>query len=138
MIDSAVGFIGDVIFWGIVAGIFLSGALAVIVSWLLGRRLLGRLLRLVTRTHTVYFTAGPNLAACNAGELHAWLETVFRANGVPLRGLKVLPGGDRACVLIRARVRINTIFKAQSALARIRAGMLGIEGIQDFYVDRGV
>jgi len=140
MIDSIIGFIGDVIFWGIAAVIFLSGALVVALSYLLGRKALDRLLRLVTRTHTIYFSAGENIAACNAGELRAWLEGIFRANGVPLRGLDILPCagipcGGRASVLIRARVRVNHIFKAKNALARVKEGMLGIEGIQDFYVE---
>jgi len=137
MIDSIVGLIGDVIFWSIAAVIFLSGALVVVLSYLLGRKALDRLLRLVTRTYTVYFSASETIAACGAGELHTWLEAIFRANGVPLRGLDIMYAGGRASVLIRARVRVNTIFKARSALARVREGMLGIEGIQDFYVDGG-
>ena len=135
MIDSIVNLISSVIFWGIVSVIFLSGALVVVVSYMLGRRALDWLLRLVTRTYTVYFSAGGSLAACGAGALRDWLEAVFRANGVPLRGLDLLPRAGGGSVLIKARVRAGGIFRARHTLGRIREGMLGIEGIQDFYVE---
>ena len=128
-------FLSRLTFWGNCAAVFLSGSLAVVLSYLLGRRLLNRLLRLITRTRTVYIAAGETIATYGAGDLRAWIETIFHANGVPLRGLDILPAGGGASVLIRARVRVDNPFRAQNTLARIQQGMLGIAGMQDFYVE---
>jgi len=113
------------------AAIFLSGALVVTLSYVLGRRLLRRLLRLVTRTQTLYFVVHSD----NTGDVGAWLDAVIRANGAFLRGLEVVPAWGEGPAFVKARVRINKRFKAKATLARLRQGAMGIAGMQDIYVE---
>ena len=111
------------------ATIFLSGALAVVLSYLFGRRLLRWLLRLATRAHTLYFVVHSDMA----GEFHARLSELLRAHGVLLRGLEALPTWGTGPALIKARVKLHTRFKAGSALTRLKQSAMGVAGVQDFY-----
>jgi len=134
ILDSAFNFVFDVISIVIAlipVAIFLSGALAVTLSYLFGRKLLRRLLRLATRTHTFYLVVHSDFAD-DAG---AWLDAAMRANGALVRSLETVPPWGKGPAIIKARVRINRRFRTKAVIARLGQGMAGIAGVQDFYVE---
>lgn len=117
----------DYMAWVIPLGIFFSGAALVTVSYLLGRRALERLLRLVTRTFVFYL-------AVQSGEgLHGQLDQLCRANNALLLSLETVPCAAPALALLKVRVKIFNVFRAKGIVARLRDGTRGFEGVQDFY-----
>jgi len=97
----------------------------------LGRKLLRRLLRLFTRTHTLYFVVHSDIA----GGIDARLGAVVGANGAYLRDMELVPAWGAGPALIKARVRVNNRFQAKAALARLKQAAMGVAGMQDFYVE---
>ena len=130
-IFTIIGDIVSAIIGLIPVGIFLSGALAVVLSYLFGRRLLRWLLRFFTRRQTLYFVVQSDMMT----DIGARLGELLRANGVLLHAMEAVPTWGTGPALIQARVKLGSRFRTRSTLSRLGHGAMAVAGVQDFYME---